>query len=326
MQTLPPKDGKVVSASSTNATMVRPPSVVTNPPELLVSSGALATSYQPNAYAPLDQSFYYGGYDNSNGNWGEYSNYVNANNMQIIPPNDFCWGKGDAWKLQCRKMVLAARIHKANTELAVETGTKLQHQLSITSPRERKFLHNIADIYLLLENDNSVQKRYGLCLISAKHLSRAYSGDSLYVTIFAYKRIGRHFVPDNSIEQTLPPKDEKVVSASSTNATMVRPPSVVTNPPKLLVSSGALATSYQPNAYAPLDQSFYYGGYDNSNGNWGEYSNYVNANNMQIIPPVKKRLLKSQISLTEERRKRNITLLVEEVMAELEFVTEEDAP
>ncbi|KAK1379496.1 Large subunit ribosomal protein L13e [Heracleum sosnowskyi] len=35
----------------------------------------------------------------------------------------------------------------------------------------------------------------------------------------------------------------------------------------------------------------------------------------------KKRLLKSQISLTEERRKRNITLLVEEVMAELEFVT-----
>ncbi|KAK1383619.1 hypothetical protein POM88_021354 [Heracleum sosnowskyi] len=40
----------------------------------------------------------------------------------------------------------------------------------------------------------------------------------------------------------------------------------------------------------------------------------------------KKRLQKSQISLTEERRKRNITLLVEEVMAELEFVTEEDAP
>ncbi|KAK1379102.1 hypothetical protein POM88_025846 [Heracleum sosnowskyi] len=33
----------------------------------------------------------------------------------------------------------------------------------------------------------------------------------------------------------------------------------------------------------------------------------------------KKRLLKSQISLTKERRKRNITLLVEEVMVELEF-------
>ncbi|KAK1370816.1 ABC transporter A family member 1-like [Heracleum sosnowskyi] len=40
----------------------------------------------------------------------------------------------------------------------------------------------------------------------------------------------------------------------------------------------------------------------------------------------KKRLLKSEISLTEERRKRNIPLLVEEVMVELEFVTEEDAP
>ncbi|KAK1397809.1 hypothetical protein POM88_007672 [Heracleum sosnowskyi] len=42
--------------------------------------------------------------------------------------------------------------------------------------------------------------------------------------------------------------------------------------------------------------------------------------------PKKKTLLKSQISLTEERRKRNITLLVEEVMVELEFVAEEDAP
>ncbi|KAK1373431.1 hypothetical protein POM88_029624 [Heracleum sosnowskyi] len=233
MQTLPPKDGKVVSASSTNATMVRPPSVVTNPPELLVSSGALATSYQPNAYAPLDQSFYYGGYDNSNGNWGN------------IPT------------------------------MSMPTTCRLYLQDEITTSVEYYFSKGTANL--------SLQNAVGL--ISAKHLSRAYSGDSLYVTIFAYKRIGRHFVPDNSIEQTLPPKDEKVVSASSTNATMVRPPSVVTNPPKLLVSSGALATSYQPNAYAPLDQSFYYGGYDNSNGNWGEYSNYVNANNMQIIPP-----------------------------------------
>ncbi|KAK1376538.1 hypothetical protein POM88_032731 [Heracleum sosnowskyi] len=42
---------------------------------------------------------------------------------------------------------------------------------------------------------------------------------------------------------------------------------------------------------------------------------------------MKKRLLKSQISLTEDkRRKRNITLLVKEVMGELEFVVEEDAP
>ncbi|KAK1399607.1 hypothetical protein POM88_009470 [Heracleum sosnowskyi] len=40
----------------------------------------------------------------------------------------------------------------------------------------------------------------------------------------------------------------------------------------------------------------------------------------------KKRLLKSQISLTGERRKRNITLLVKEVMGELEFVVEENAP
>ncbi|XP_074353958.1 uncharacterized protein LOC141692901 isoform X2 [Apium graveolens] len=97
--------------------------------------------------------------------------------------------------------------------------------------------------------------------------------------------VERHFAAGNSIEQTLPPKDGKVVQASSANATLVRPPSIVTNPPELLVSSGAFAASYQPNAYAPIDQNFYYGGYDNSNGNWGEYSNYVNANNLQIIPP-----------------------------------------
>ncbi|KAL1813588.1 hypothetical protein DCAR_0625951 [Daucus carota subsp. sativus] len=97
--------------------------------------------------------------------------------------------------------------------------------------------------------------------------------------------VERQFVPDNLIEQTLPPKEEKVVSASSTDTNSVRPPRIVTNPPELMVSSGALATSYQPNAYAPLDQSFYYGAYENGNGNWGEYPNYVNANNLQIMPP-----------------------------------------
>ncbi|WOG90994.1 hypothetical protein DCAR_0310242 [Daucus carota subsp. sativus] len=94
-----------------------------------------------------------------------------------------------------------------------------------------------------------------------------------------------HFSPDNRIEQILQPKEDKVVSASSLNTTIAGPPSIITGPPEILASSGALATSYQPNAYAPLEQSFYYGGYENNAGNWGEYPNYVNANNLQIIPP-----------------------------------------
>lgn len=61
--------------------------------------------------------------------------------------------------------------------------------------------------------------------------------------------------------QILQPKQEKVVSASSLDTTIAGPPSIITGPPEILASSGAFATSYQPNAYAPLDQSFYYGGY-----------------------------------------------------------------
>ncbi|KAL1822187.1 hypothetical protein ACET3Z_008965 [Daucus carota] len=93
-----------------------------------------------------------------------------------------------------------------------------------------------------------------------------------------------HFSPDNRIEQILQPKEDKVVSASSLNTTIAGPPSIITGPPEILASSGELSTSYQPNAYAPLEQSFYYGGYENNAGNWGEYPNYVNANNLQIIP------------------------------------------
>ncbi|KAL1802273.1 hypothetical protein ACET3Z_030920 [Daucus carota] len=108
----------------------------------------------------------------------------------------------------------------------------------------------------------------------------------LLITLFVFES---HFSPDNRIEQILQPKEDKVVSASSLNTTIAGPPSIITGPPEILASSGALATSYQPNAYAPLEQSFHYGGYisgyENNAGNWGEYPNYVNSNNLQIIPP-----------------------------------------
>ncbi|KAL1825442.1 hypothetical protein ACET3Z_012220 [Daucus carota] len=53
-----------------------------------------------------------------------------------------------------------------------------------------------------------------------------------------------HFSPDNRIKQILQPKEDKVVSASSLNTAIAGPPSIITGPPEILASSGALATSY----------------------------------------------------------------------------------
>ncbi|XP_022842846.1 YTH domain-containing family protein 2-like isoform X2 [Olea europaea var. sylvestris] len=41
--------------------------------------------YPFNAYTPQDQGFHYGGYGNGTGNQDEQSNYVNSNNLHVIP-------------------------------------------------------------------------------------------------------------------------------------------------------------------------------------------------------------------------------------------------
>uniref|UniRef100_A0A5B6YN59 YTH domain-containing family protein n=1 Tax=Davidia involucrata TaxID=16924 RepID=A0A5B6YN59_DAVIN len=92
--------------------------------------------------------------------------------------------------------------------------------------------------------------------------------------------------PNHSTEQPLSPKDERIVSANpSPDAAVTGPPNDVIEQPESLDSSGALTTAYPPSAYSPQEQTFYYGGFDNSTGNWDEYSHYVNPNGLQVVPP-----------------------------------------
>ncbi|CAA3029544.1 YTH domain-containing family 2 isoform X2 [Olea europaea subsp. europaea] len=66
--------------------MSRAPERTKDQPATSGTSGAISTMYPFNAYTPQDQGIYYGGYDNGTGNWDEHSNYVNVNNLHVIPP------------------------------------------------------------------------------------------------------------------------------------------------------------------------------------------------------------------------------------------------
>lgn len=78
-------------------------------------------------------------------------------------------------------------------------------------------------------------------------------------------------------EQSVSPKDERVVSANPSINSKDQSASSET--------SAAFPTMYPMNPYPPPEQGFYYGGFDNSSGNWGEHSNEMNANNLHVIPP-----------------------------------------
>ncbi|KAM7480823.1 hypothetical protein LguiB_005406 [Lonicera macranthoides] len=104
--------------------------------------------------------------------------------------------------------------------------------------------------------------------------------------------VDRSVVPPNLTEQPISPKDERIVSTNP------YPDAAITGPPSRILAdqqpqqtfdptSGAFTTAIPLNAYSPQEQSFYFGasGYDNGTGQWGDYSNYVNANNLQIVPP-----------------------------------------
>ncbi|XP_027344597.1 YTH domain-containing protein ECT4 isoform X1 [Abrus precatorius] len=49
-------------------------------------SGGDCPLYPPNVFAPQAQAFYYRGFDNSNGEWDEYSSYVNSEGLEIGSP------------------------------------------------------------------------------------------------------------------------------------------------------------------------------------------------------------------------------------------------
>ncbi|XP_052724667.1 YTH domain-containing protein ECT2 isoform X6 [Vigna angularis] len=51
-----------------------------------LGSGGDVPLYPPNVYAPQAQAFYYRGFDNGNGEWDEYSSYVNSEGLEIGSP------------------------------------------------------------------------------------------------------------------------------------------------------------------------------------------------------------------------------------------------
>lgn len=87
-------------------------------------------------------------------------------------------------------------------------------------------------------------------------------------------------------EQPISPKDERIVSANhSPDAAISVVPVNAKDQSVSSETSAALSTMHPPNSYTPLEQGFYYGGYDNGSGNWAEHSNEVNANNLHVVPP-----------------------------------------
>ncbi|PIA43994.1 hypothetical protein AQUCO_01800215v1 [Aquilegia coerulea] len=92
-------------------------------------------------------------------------------------------------------------------------------------------------------------------------------------------------ISDNSKDQPLSVNDEKaVLSNSSRNATSASLSRDVTSHWGS-VGSGDHSAVYQPNPYSPQAQTFYYGGFENTTGEWGEYSQYVTSENMEIGSP-----------------------------------------
>ncbi|CAI9099002.1 OLC1v1035746C1 [Oldenlandia corymbosa var. corymbosa] len=88
-----------------------------------------------------------------------------------------------------------------------------------------------------------------------------------------------HNVP----EQPLSPKDERIVSANpSPDAAISGASRNVKDQPVPLEKTGA-ATTVQP-LDVPQEPNFYFGGFDGT-GTWDDHSNYLNANNLHVVPP-----------------------------------------
>ncbi|CAA0818714.1 evolutionarily conserved C-terminal region 5 [Striga hermonthica] len=90
----------------------------------------------------------------------------------------------------------------------------------------------------------------------------------------------------NLSEEKTSPKDERIASTSlSPDKAVTEAPRSTKDQPATSVTSGALSTQQPFNTYTPQEQGYYIAGYDNGSGNWDEQSNYVNASNLNVIPP-----------------------------------------
>lgn len=99
---------------------------------------------------------------------------------------------------------------------------------------------------------------------------------------------GDGLVPDNYMDKPLSPKNERIVSPNpSPDVAIAGPMRNIPNHPEVLNASGAQTSVNPSNIFTPTEQTYFYGasGYDDVSANWGDYSNYVHANNLQIVPP-----------------------------------------
>ncbi|CAH1426788.1 unnamed protein product [Lactuca virosa] len=97
---------------------------------------------------------------------------------------------------------------------------------------------------------------------------------------------GDGLVPDNYTDKPLSPKDERIVSPNpSPDAALTGSMRNISNQSEPFNASGAPTPVNPSNIFAPPEQTYFYGGYDDGSANWGDYSNYVHANNLQIVPP-----------------------------------------
>ncbi|PWA82539.1 YTH domain-containing protein [Artemisia annua] len=101
-------------------------------------------------------------------------------------------------------------------------------------------------------------------------------------------QIGDALVPDNFMDKPLSPKNERIVSPNpSPDAAVAGSMRSSSNLPEALNTSGAQTQANPSNIFTPPEQTYFYGGsgYDDGSASWGDYSNYVHANNLQIVPP-----------------------------------------
>ncbi|GMH11777.1 hypothetical protein Nepgr_013618 [Nepenthes gracilis] len=98
---------------------------------------------------------------------------------------------------------------------------------------------------------------------------------------------GRKFEANNTMNQCLSPKDERIVSANpSPDAAITGPSRDVRDQPASSDAGADINTMYPFNAYASLEQPYFYGGYDGSISSWGGYPPYASADGLQVVPPV----------------------------------------
>lgn len=91
--------------------------------------------------------------------------------------------------------------------------------------------------------------------------------------------------PDNMKEQPHSVKNERSVSPNSSQDAATMVPRRDGAGQAGSFGSGVDCSVYPPDVYAPQAQPFYYRGYDGANGEWDEYSPYINAEGLEIGSP-----------------------------------------